>query len=210
MESACLHTIRGQRTKGLTTIGNGNNSTTMGHGGETLVWTDGSKTNGKAGFGVYFGKGSNLNTIEQTVGDQTSDNSELQAMLKVLVLTRNKTNIHIITDNKAINILVNKLITLPNRRRVHTKRTVEKRIREEIGNRTKVGHMTACSHIYSHIKKKLVERRTDKKWPKQYEEMRERWGTLWSTIVRGNDEADLLARKGTELPPHPVFSRLID
>jgi ribonuclease HI len=75
-----------------------------------LVWTDGSRTKEKAGFGVYFLSNSLLNTAERTIGDQTSDNAELQAMLRALKITADMQDIHIITDNESVCILVKCLI----------------------------------------------------------------------------------------------------
>jgi ribonuclease HI len=80
---------------------------------ETLVWTDGSKTKEKVGFGVYFSANSPLNTAKCTVRDQTSDNAELQAMLQALKITADMPDIHIITDNESVCILVKRLIDHP-------------------------------------------------------------------------------------------------
>lgn len=73
---------------------------TKGKGEEVLIWTDGSKTGKKAGYGVYFGKDSHLNIAERTVGDQTSDNAELQATLRALEIATDMPDIHIITNDQ--------------------------------------------------------------------------------------------------------------
>jgi ribonuclease HI len=54
-----------------------------------------------------------LNTTEHTIGDQTSDNMELQAMLWALEITADMPNIHVITNNESVCILVKQLINHP-------------------------------------------------------------------------------------------------
>jgi len=115
-QSAILEDIRRNRNKTRShKLGRGD-MVTRGDQQEVLIWTDGSKIHNRAGYGAYFGRNSNLNIAGRTLGDQTSDNSELQAMLRALELSEDLPSIHIITDNELVHNLVNKLLLRPNGR----------------------------------------------------------------------------------------------
>jgi hypothetical protein len=141
-QSSTLQTIRKQRKKKMVNKLAHRDLIHRGTDRDTLVWTDRSRTKGKAGYGVYFSANSPLNTLEQAVGDQTSDNAELQATLQALEITADTPNIHIIMDNEVVCTLVNKLINHPHQRSIHTRRLVEKRIQEEVASRATRGWET--------------------------------------------------------------------
>jgi len=117
-QSALLEGIRRNRNKTRSQkIGRGD-MVTRGDQQEVLIWTDSSKIHNGAGYGVYFGRNSNLNMVGRTLGDQTSENSELQVILRALELSTDLPSIHIITDNELVCNLVNKLLLRPNGRGV--------------------------------------------------------------------------------------------
>jgi len=112
-QSATLEDIRRNRNKARSyKIGRGD-MVTRGDRQEVLIWTDGSKIHTRAGYGVDLGRNSNLNMAGRTLGDQMSDNSELQAMLRDLELSADLPSIHVITDNEPACNLVNKLLLRP-------------------------------------------------------------------------------------------------
>lgn len=150
---------------------------------EIILWMDSSKTKaGKAGYGIYCAKNSHLNTKACTVGDQTSDNTELQAMLKAVELSSMLLKVHIVTDNELVSTLMNKLVLNLQRRSICTKRSVEQRIHEELMKQNLKGYTTKCMHIYSHITKKKITRKGDIRWNKKLQKMEE-WGDLFKTAV---------------------------
>jgi glycyl-tRNA synthetase beta subunit len=73
---------------------------------------------------------------------------------------------------------------------------VEKRIRAEIVNRITKGLETQCTHVDSHIQRKLVEQKNDKAWNKRCQAMKEQWGPMFNMAVRGNEAVDALAGLG--------------
>jgi len=101
-QSAILEDIRRNRNKARShKIGRGDRDT-RGDQQEVLIWTDGSKISNRAGYGVYLGRNSNINMADRTLGDQTSDNEELQAMLRSLKLSADLPRTHIMTDNEPV------------------------------------------------------------------------------------------------------------
>jgi hypothetical protein len=87
---------------------------------------------------------------------------------------------------------------------------VEKRIQEEIHNRAKWGWHMQCSHIYSHIQKKVVEWWNNKAWNKCYQAMQEWWGPLFKIAIRGNEAVDVLASNGAWKSDPLAYTQLQD
>jgi ribonuclease HI len=161
-----------------------------------------------AGYGVYFGQNNSLNVVARTVGEQTLDNLELQAVLKALELTMERQNIHIIMDNEVVRILVNKFTDNTGIWDTCTKRTIERCIKDTINERAAKGGITRCTHVYSHIVKKKIECKYNNKWNKRFKTMKEKWGDLFSMIVKGNEGVDGLVRQGMEMTLNPVYTRI--
>jgi len=56
------------------------------------------------------------------------------------------------------------------------------------------------SHVYSHLQEKLKCKNKVKadEWSKKIGKQRIKYGELWEMVVKGNEEADKLAKQGTE------------
>jgi hypothetical protein len=173
-----------------------------------LVWTDGSRVNGAAGYGVFFGKDNGANLAARVVGDQTSDNAERLAVLHALESTLGEEKICIVTDNESVQMLLRNAAGNAHCRTAKVRRAVERRIVALVKHRIGLGFSTRCEHVYSHLPEKRRARKLDVAWQSRLRIQMDKWGGAFRLIVRGNEEADRLAARGAALPAAPQYSRV--
>lgn len=167
---------------------------------KVYVFTDGSKLNKRAGAGVFFCKESKRNHCFRIVGEQTSLAGELFAVEYTLNNIPMDMNAIIVTDNKTvINYIQNFEKLDQNRKNKIKHRSIVTRILEIIEERKLIGISTELDHVYSHIKQKTTKSKDKNKWKEKVELRKKEVGYMWNMYVYGNEEADKLAAKGTEM-----------